>query len=82
MERRFGIIVTLFLKIKKCLVDEYWDNINREKQFSVHKKCENKFDCLVLHEMSLIRELAPPLIVQSHSDHYIIWNDYYIIWNV
>lgn len=34
----------------------------------------------ILHEMLLIRELAPRLIVQSHSDHYIIWNDYYIIW--
>ena len=35
-----------------------------DKQFSVLKKCNNKFNCLV-QEMLLIRELTPPLNVQS-----------------
>ena len=37
-----------------------------DKQFSVLKKCNNKFDCLG-HEMLLIRELPPSLNVQSDS---------------
>ena len=37
-----------------------------DKQFSVLKKCNNKFDCLG-HEMLLIRELSPSLNVQSDS---------------
>ena len=37
-----------------------------EKQFSVLKKCNDKFDCLV-HEMLLIRELTCSLHVQSDS---------------
>ena len=37
-----------------------------DKQFSVLKKCNNKFDCLG-HEMLLIRELTPSLNVQSDS---------------
>ena len=37
-----------------------------EKQFSVLKKCNDKFDCLV-HEMLLIRELTSSLQVQSDS---------------
>ena len=37
-----------------------------EKQFSVLKKCNDKFDCLV-HEMLLIRELTSSLHVQSDS---------------
>ena len=36
------------------------------KQFSVLKKCNNKFDCLV-HEMLLFRKLTPFLNVQSDS---------------
>ena len=37
-----------------------------EKQFSVLKKCNDKFDCLV-HEMLLFRKLTPFLNVQSDS---------------
>ena len=37
-----------------------------DKQFSVLKKCNNKFDCLV-HEMLLFRKLTPFLNVQSDS---------------
>ena len=37
-----------------------------EKQFSVLKKCNDKFDCLV-REMLLIRELTSSLHVQSDS---------------
>ena len=37
-----------------------------DKQFSVLKKCNNKFDCLG-HQMLLIRELSPSLNVQSDS---------------
>ena len=37
-----------------------------EKQFSVLKKCNDKFDCLV-HEMLLIRELTCSSHVQSDS---------------
>ena len=36
---------------------------NLDKRFSVLKKCNNKFNCLV-HEMLLMRELAPSLNVQ------------------
>ena len=36
------------------------------KQFSVLKKCNNKFDCLV-HEMLLFRKLTPSLNVQLTS---------------
>ena len=36
------------------------------KQWSVLRKCMNKFDCLV-HEMQLIKELTPSLNVQSDS---------------
>ena len=36
------------------------------KNFSVLKKCTNKFDCLV-YEMFFIHELRPTLIVQSDS---------------
>ena len=38
-----------------------------DKQFSVLKECNKKFDCLV-HEMLLIRELKSSLSVQSDSD--------------
>jgi len=37
-----------------------------DKQFSVLKKCDKKFDCL-LHEMLLIRKLKPSLNVHSDS---------------
>ena len=37
-----------------------------EKQFSVLKKCNDKFDCSV-HEMLLIRESTSSLHVQSDS---------------
>ena len=37
-----------------------------DKQFSVLKKCTNKFDCLV-YKMLLIRELTLLLNVQSDS---------------
>lgn len=46
---------------KHCIVPKDLD-----KHFSVLKKCNNKFDCLV-HEMLLIRELTPSLNVQSDS---------------
>jgi len=46
---------------KHCIVPK-----DLYKQFFVLKKCRNKFDCLV-HEMLLIRELTPPLNVQSDS---------------
>ena len=36
---------------------------NLDKRFSVLKKCNNKFNCLV-YEMLLMRELAPSLNVQ------------------
>ena len=36
------------------------------RHFSVLRKCTNKFDCL-MHEMVLIKELAPSLNVQSDS---------------
>ncbi len=36
------------------------------KNFSILKKCQNKFDCLIF-EMFFIHELRPSLNVQSHS---------------
>ena len=53
--------------IGKHLLNEH-RNVPKDldRNFSVLKKCMNKFDCLV-YEMLLIRELTPSLNVQSDS---------------
>ena len=48
------------------------------KNFSVLKKCTNKFDCLV-YEMFFIHELIPTLNVQSDSIHAKGFNQYSFI---
>ena len=39
---------------------------NLINNFSVLKKCQNKFDCLI-HEMLIIQDLKPTLNVQTDS---------------
>ena len=53
--------------IGKHLLNEH-RNVPKDldRNFSVLKKCMNKFDCLV-YEMLLIRELTTSLNVQSDS---------------
>lgn len=50
------------------------------RHFSILRKCTNKFDCL-MHEMVLIKELAPSLNVQSDSiqENLFAWQ---CIWNM
>ena len=71
--------MTSYILISKGLVIHRQVKINDKKEqrfgvvpkdldrnFSVLKKCMNKFDCLV-YEMLLIRELTPSLNIQSDS---------------
>ena len=47
------------------------------KNFSVLKKCTNKFDCLV-YEMFFIHDLRPTLNVQSDSIRAKVFNQFLI----
>jgi hypothetical protein len=40
---------------------------NLINNFAVLKKCHNKFDCLIGHEMLIIQDLKPTLNVQTDS---------------
>ena len=50
------------------------------KNFTILKKCKNKFDCLVF-EMFFINELRPSLNVQSDSIHAKVFNQFLLISN-
>ena len=58
----------IFLLQETQLSSDVHRNVPKDldRNFSVLKKCMNKFDCLV-YEMLLIRELTPSLNIQSDS---------------